>query len=219
LDGEKLGTLESLAENTHIRRAESPQVKLVEGSRKRKRRSIANMTIEEAERAIQKQLPALIDRLTDLAMGVLVAVIEPHERENPETGEIEVVPEQRIYRLQPDKDALKYLTERVLGRVPQRVELKGTVDNTFTVIPWMPRDAAEEKKLVRPLTKRDVDVLPSPVRVLEGPQREAAMEPIRESMTEPEVVEATVKEVAVTSDDDVDPFVKELVKRAQKKKR
>lgn len=117
-------------------------------------KKIAKMSIEDAENAIASELPRLLERLNDLAMGVIVAVIERHEEEDPETGEIRDVPEQRVYRMPPDKDALKYLTERVMGRVPQRLELSGELKETFRVIPWMPRDDAEKRKLVGPIIKR-----------------------------------------------------------------
>lgn len=121
---------------------------------------LSKMTIEEAENAITSHLPQLLDRLNDLAMGVLVQVIESTTAIDPITGEEVITPVRRIYQRPPDKDALKYLTERVLGRVPQRVELSGKIEETFKVVPWMPRDEAEQRKLASPLVSRVIAVTP-----------------------------------------------------------
>lgn len=159
---------------TPVRGSEAPQTPSVtakvpnKGGRPRK---ISKMSIEDAENAIAAELPKLLERLNDLAMGVIVYTIEAHEEEDPDTGETRFIPEARVYRMPPDKDALKYLTERVMGRVPQRVELSGKIDETLKVVPWMPRDEAEKRKLVGPVVRR-LSSADAAQQIIDGEARE-----------------------------------------------
>jgi hypothetical protein len=87
-------------------------------------------TLEEAEDRIRAELPALIDRLLDLARGVLV-----YEEEGPNGVE-------RVYRIPPDFKALSYLLDRVMGRPAQRMEMSGEGLSLPTIITMMPRAEA-----------------------------------------------------------------------------
>lgn len=100
----------------------------------------ALMQLEDVDRVIRGSLPILIDRMMELALGVLVLDVKA----NPKTGEIE----QKIFRVPPDRQALQYLIENVIGKVPQRVELTGKDGGAVEIVPWAPMQAAEEAGLI-----------------------------------------------------------------------
>ena len=67
-------------------------------------------TVAEIEVKIQARLNRLLELMMELAEGVQVQ--EP-DKEGPP----------RVYTRVPDKDALKYLMDRGMGRVPERIEM------------------------------------------------------------------------------------------------
>lgn len=67
--------------------------------------------IAKAEQRIADRLPVLIDKMLELADGV------PVEDVNPVTGEVSV------YKTPPDRQALIYLIDRIMGKPTQRKEL------------------------------------------------------------------------------------------------
>lgn len=83
--------------------------------------------IAETEREIAKKLPTLLQAIYDLAVGVYIG-------EEGEDGTV------RVYRERPDRQALQWLLERVLGKTPERHELVA-LDNVAMVIPWAPASA------------------------------------------------------------------------------
>jgi len=83
--------------------------------------------IAETEREIAKKLPTLLQAIYDLAVGVYVS-------EETKDGDV------HVYREKPDRQALQWLMERVLGKTPERHELVA-LDGTAIVIPWMPKSA------------------------------------------------------------------------------
>lgn len=100
----------------------------------------ALMELEDVDRIIRGMLPVLIDRMLELALGVCVL----ETKANPKTGEIS----QKVFRVPPDRQALQYLMENVIGKVPQRVELTGKDGGGIEIVPWMPMQAAEEAGLI-----------------------------------------------------------------------
>lgn len=87
----------------------------------KRRRMIANRT----EGWIIKHLPEFIDTLADLARGVW------EEKTDGRSGET------KIYQRIPDRQALEFLIEHGLGKVPQRNELTGAEGGPLEIIPWM----------------------------------------------------------------------------------
>jgi|FLYL01.1.fsa_nt_gi hypothetical protein len=98
------------------------------------------MGIPEVEEEIRKRLPILIQRMFDLAEGVLVQEV----RLDKESGEMVA----RVYRQPPDRQALQFLIENVIGKTPQRIELTGRDGNPVEIIPWMPTANAVSEGLL-----------------------------------------------------------------------
>jgi hypothetical protein len=95
------------------------------------------MNIPDVETEIRKVLPILLDRMLSLALGVHCLDVKV----NKETGQ----PEQKVFRLPPDRQALQFLIENVIGKVPQRLEMTGKDGGPVEIIPWMPMvDAAAQ---------------------------------------------------------------------------
>lgn len=100
----------------------------------------AAMEIPEVEEAIKARLPVLIQRMFDLAEGVIMV----ETRTDNETGELV----QRIYQVAPDRQALQFLIENVIGKTPQRVEMTGKGGGPMEVIPWAPLTQMEAAGLL-----------------------------------------------------------------------
>lgn len=98
------------------------------------------MQLDDVDKVIRAALPILISRMMDLALGVFVEV----SKVNSKTGDVET----RVYQVPPDRQALQYLIENVVGKVPQRVELTGKDGGAVEIVPWMPMAAAEEAGLI-----------------------------------------------------------------------
>ncbi len=86
----------------------------------KRRRTIANRT----EGWIIKHLPEFIDTLADLARGVW------EEKVDGRSGET------KIYQRVPDRQALEFLIEHGLGKVPQRSELTGPEGGPLEIVAW-----------------------------------------------------------------------------------
>lgn len=99
----------------------------------------AAMEIPEVEEAIKARLPVLIQHMFDLAEGVVWV-----EQRVDDDGNI--VP--RIYQAQPDRQALQFLIENVIGKTPQRVEMTGKDGGPMEVIPWAPVSGLEAAGLL-----------------------------------------------------------------------
>jgi len=80
---------------------------------------------EKAELYIVKNLPKLVSRLMELAMGVTMA-------KRGKDGNV------NIYVEAPDRQAAEYLVERVMGKVPQRHEVTGDEGGPMKIMPWAP---------------------------------------------------------------------------------
>jgi hypothetical protein len=76
--------------------------------------------VVKAEKQIRDRLPAVIDALLELALGVTV---EETTDEVSEDG----TPKVKVYRKPPDAKSAIYLTDRVMGKPTERVELDADV--------------------------------------------------------------------------------------------
>lgn len=81
--------------------------------RPRKREKYAGQ-ITRAEKRIADRLPELIDKMMELANGVLI------EETNPVTGD------PQVYQKPPDRQALEYLVNRIMGKPTERQEHSGS---------------------------------------------------------------------------------------------
>lgn len=79
--------------------------------------------IERAEMFTARHLPRYLKRLEELAHGIEMAEVR---------GDGETV----VYAVSPDRQALQYLIERGMGKVPQRVELTGDEGGPMEILPW-----------------------------------------------------------------------------------
>jgi len=69
--------------------------------------------IADAEQQIADRLPDLIDRMFELADGVEVQEVDK------KTGAT------KVYSRPPDRDAIRYLVDRILGKPTERQEISG----------------------------------------------------------------------------------------------
>ena len=109
------------------------------------RRVTSKMAVEKAEAHVRRRLKKYIIGLEELAKGVVIA--EPAKRgygydvvlRDSETGEERVVGRNlTLYTTPPNLAALQYLSDRAMGKVPQRYEITGDEGGPVEVIPWMP---------------------------------------------------------------------------------
>lgn len=70
--------------------------------------------IQRAEAKISEKLPWLVDKLLELAAGVEVQKTDRQGR-------------QRIYSEAPDREAIKYLMDRIMGKPTQPIDVTKTV--------------------------------------------------------------------------------------------
>ncbi len=88
--------------------------------------------VEKAEMYVLKNLPKYLRKIQELAMGVMVA-------KDTKLGP-------KIYAEPPNLQALTYLADRGLGKIPQRHELTGEGGGPVTVLPWAPAGMIDEDK-------------------------------------------------------------------------
>lgn len=81
------------------------------GAGRKAKRDKFGTAIQKAERRIADKLPQLIDKMMELADGVLV-------EERTLTGHV-------IYQRPPDYKALSYLIDRIMGKPTERKEITG----------------------------------------------------------------------------------------------
>jgi hypothetical protein len=98
----------------------------------------ALMDIPEVDKEVRKRLPALLQRMFDIAEGVFI-----QEERYGEDG-----PMVRVYRMAPDRLALQFLIENVIGKTPQRLELTGKGGGPMEVVPWAPLTQMEAAGLL-----------------------------------------------------------------------
>lgn len=107
--------------------------------------------------AIIDELPSLTNSLIDLAKGL-------HFEERLPNGNI------RRYTERPDREALEYLMNRVLGKPAERVELGEAGDFTYE---QMVQIALKERMEVIDITARPIQSLPEPQIIVEPPDHES----------------------------------------------
>ena len=109
------------------------------------RRVTSKMAVEKAEAHVRRRLKKYIVGLEDLAKGVVIA--EPSRRgagyqvvlRDEEDGTERVVGRNlTLYTTPPNLAALQYLSDRAMGKVPQRYEITGDEGGPVEVVPWMP---------------------------------------------------------------------------------
>lgn len=98
----------------------------------------ALMDIPEVDKEVRKRLPELLQCMFDIARGVFI-----EERRMTEDGEVA-----RVYQMGPDRLALQFLIENVIGKTPQRLELTGKGGGPMEVIPWAPLTQMEAAGLL-----------------------------------------------------------------------
>lgn len=76
--------------------------------------------IARAEKRIADRLPEVVDRLLELANGVTVQETTPEG-------------EERIYERPPDREAAKYLLDRIMGKPMQRQEHTGADGQALSI--------------------------------------------------------------------------------------
>lgn len=80
------------------------------GAGRKPKTELYRTAIQKAERRIADKLPDLVDRLMELANGVLVKEFDVA------TGE------DRVYQRPPDRQAAEYLINRIMGKPTDRKE-------------------------------------------------------------------------------------------------
>mgnify|MGYP001559384108 CR=1 FL=1 len=87
-------------------------------------RVTAKEAMERAELFIRRNLPLNLSKLHELAMGVVVMEIDGRSGKT------------KVYKTPPDKDVLKYLIDRGIGKAPERFEITGQDGGPVTVQAW-----------------------------------------------------------------------------------
>lgn len=107
------------------------------------------MAVPDVEQAIRAELPNLITAMLDLAKGV-------YAHEERRVGDEWV---DRCYREKPDRLALTFLIENVIGKVPNRIEMTGDKGGPLKVVPWMPKLDAIEDDVLDATSEEEVAML------------------------------------------------------------
>ena len=110
--------------------------------------------IERAETRLKRRLHYHVKKLEELAKGVVVA--EPARRKgydvilrDPTDGSERLVGQNlTLYSTPPNLQALQYLTERAMGKVPSQLEVTGDAGGPLEVIPWMPAAVAQLEEYI-----------------------------------------------------------------------
>ena len=112
--------------------------------------------IEKAETHVRKRLRGYLRKIEELAKGIRIVGTTPKghvPRElilrDPESGD-----EQSlgfglvVYQTEPNLKALQYLSDRAMGRPPQRMELTGDGGGPMEhIIPWRPMTQEEANQV------------------------------------------------------------------------
>ena len=109
------------------------------------RRVTSRVAVEKAEAHVRRNLKKYLKKLEELAQGVVIA--EPSKKlgdfevvvRYPQTGQETVVGQNlTLYTTAPSLPALQYLSDRAMGKTPQRYEITGDEGGAIEVIPWLP---------------------------------------------------------------------------------
>lgn len=88
--------------------------------------------VDKAEMYVLRNLPKYLKKIQELAMGIAVV-------KDTKAGP-------KVYMEAPNLQALTYLADRGLGKIPQRHELTGEGGGPVTVLPWAPHAMIDEEK-------------------------------------------------------------------------
>lgn len=91
------------------------------GAGRPKKRDANAGAIVKAEKKIRDRLPEVIDALFELALGVTVK-------------EVSLQGETNVYRKAPDAKAAIYLTDRIMGKPTERVEVEADVTANVALV-------------------------------------------------------------------------------------
>lgn len=100
--------------------------------------------LEKAEKRTRRSLIRHISKMEELAKGVYV-VGPTHKGKSPrqiiardlETGEEELIGYGiEVYQTTPSRQALEYLIDRGMGKVPSKQEITGPEGGALQIIPW-----------------------------------------------------------------------------------
>ncbi len=106
------------------------------------------LLLERAESHIIRNLHLYLDKLEELANGVLMVKVDGRSGE------------ETIYRRAPDRQALQFLIEHAKGKVPQKQEITGADGGGLVFQAWAPRtDLPEEKEQLETKLETKVEVL------------------------------------------------------------
>ena len=94
-----------------------------------------------------KNLARYIKKLEELAMGVLV--MESDEEGKPS-----------VYAKPPDRAALEYLVDRVMGKAPQHFEVTGEDGTPVQFVPWLRRRDADDDIVEGEIVGQEVEEEP-----------------------------------------------------------
>ena len=110
------------------------------------RRVTNKAAVDKAEAYVRRNLARYLKRLEGLAHGIVMAAPSRRASESydvilriKETGEERVVGSNLIlYTTPPNLQALQYLSDRAMGKAPQRYEITGEEGGAIEIIPWLP---------------------------------------------------------------------------------
>ena len=130
------------------------------------RRVTSRVAVEKAEQHVRRNLKKYLKKLEELAQGIVIA--EPSKKlgdfevlvRYTETGQETVVGQNlTLYTTAPSLPALQYLSDRAMGKTPQRYEITGDEGGAIEVIPWLPPVSyIEGESQELPLNGKDKEV-------------------------------------------------------------
>lgn len=82
--------------------------------------------IERAELFLARKLPQHLQKLMELANGVVVL------------GKEDLEGDSTVYVTPPDRQALQFLIERGMGKATNKMEIAGEGGGPIQVLPWLP---------------------------------------------------------------------------------
>lgn len=101
------------------------------GAGRKRTRAIAESPIRAAESKIRDRLPWLVDKLFELAEGIEIRDTDRR------TGR------PRTYSLPPDRESIKYLIDRVMGKPTQPIDVIQSVRTLAQQHGWSEEETAE----------------------------------------------------------------------------
>jgi len=116
------------------KKSKDTQVVIVDGQARVVKKITRQEAMERAEMYVARNLPKYLKKLHELAMGIALV------------KETKLGP--KVYVEAPDRQALQYLIDRGLGKLPERVELTGEEGGPVEVLPWAPAALLREGNII-----------------------------------------------------------------------